>query len=278
MTRLSRKGLVLLAEGLSERDRQIIELVGRFGVLSGGQARRLFFAGAPTTASGARMARRSLACLVERRALTRLERRIGGVRAGSAGSVYRLGAVGDRLLRHWRGEPGRGRAAREPGPLFVRHGVAVTEAYVRLREAERGGTLEVLGFYPEPASWRRFAGPGGGTQTLKPDAYAAIGLGEYEYRWFIEIDCGTEGRGALTAKCQAYLSYFRSGVEQSEQGVFPRIAWITTTERRADLIVDVCARLPAEAWPLFTVTTPECAEALFLGKLDPAAVAPGRPS
>lgn len=277
MTRLSRKGLVLLADELSERDRQIIELVGRFGVLSGGQVRRLFFAGAPTAASGDRMARRSLARLVERRALTRLERRIGGVRAGSAGFVYRLGAVGDRLLRLWRDERGRGRAAREPGPLFVRHGVAVAEACVRLREAERGGKLDVLGFDPEPASWRRFSGPGGGLRTLKPDAYAAVGLGEYEYRWFIEIDCGTEGRGALSAKCQTYLAYFRSGVEQAE-GVFPRIAWITTTEQRAALIADVCGRLPAEGWPLFAVTTPERAEALFLGKLDPAAVAPGRPS
>lgn len=275
MNRLSRKGLILLADDLSDRDQQIIKLVGRFGVVSGRQVERLYFTGGSDASSNARLTRRTLARLADRRALVRLERRIGGVRAGSAGTVYRLGAVGDRLLRLWRGEGGRGRTAREPGRLFVRHGLGVTETYVRLCEAERSDALEVLAFDPEPASWRAFAGAGG-RQVLKPDAFARLGLGEYEDRYFIELDCGTEGSGALAAKCRAYLAYYRSGVEQADHGVFPRITWIATTEQRVSLIADVCGRLPAAAWPLFAVTTPECAEGLFLGRLDPAAVAPGR--
>lgn len=275
MTRLSRKGLLLLADDLSARDRQVIELVGCFGVVSGKQVERLFFDAGSEAASNARLARRSLARLTERRVLVRLERRIGGVRAGSAGTVYRLGAVGDRLVRLWRGEGGRGRTSQEPGRLFVRHNLAVTETYARLREAERSGALELLAFDPEPASWRPFAGAGG-RQVLKPDAFARLGLGEYEDRYFVEIDCGTEGRGALAAKCRTYLAYFRAGIEQAEQRVFPRIVWITTTEQRVSLIVDVCAGLPAAAWPLFAVTTPERAKELFLGTLDPAAVAPVR--
>jgi hypothetical protein len=277
MTRLSRKGLLLLADDLSSRDREIIELVGCFGVVSGKQVERLFFTAGSEVASNARLARRSLARLTEHRVLVRLERRIGGVRAGSAGSVYRVGAAGDRLLRLWRGEGGRGRAAQEPGRLFVRHNLAITETYVRLREAERSGALELLAFDPEPASWRPFAGAGG-RQVLKPDAFARLGLGEYEDRYFIEIDCGSEGRGALAAKCRTYLAFYCAGIEQTEHGVFPRIVWITTTERRVALIVDVCASLPAAAWPLFAVTTPERAKELFLGTLDPAAVAPRRVS
>jgi hypothetical protein len=277
VTRLSRKGLLLLADDLSARDRQIAELVGRFGVVSGKQVVRLFFAGGSDAASNARLARRSLARLVERRVLVRLERRIGGVRAGSAGSVYRLDAAGDRLVRLWRGEGGRGRTAREPGRLFTRHTLAITETYIRLREAERGGALELLAFDPEPASWRPFTGSGG-RQVLKPDAYARLGLGAYEDRYFIEIDCGSEGRGALVAKCRTYLAYFRAGTEQAAHGVFPRIVWITTTEQRVSLIVDVCASLPGAFWPLFAVTTPERAKDLFLGTLDPADVAPRRAS
>lgn len=275
MTRLSRKGLVLLADDLSVRDRHIVELVGRFGVVSGGQVERLFFARGATPASDARLARRCLARLTEHRALVRLERRIGGVRAGSAGSVYRLGAVGDRLLRFWRGVGGRGRTAGEPGRLFVRHGLAVTETYARLREAERAGSLELVAFDPEPASWRAF-GAAAGRQVLKPDAFARVGLGAYEDRYFIEVDCGTEGTGALAAKCRSYLAYYRAGVEQTQHGVYPRVIWITTTERRAAVIVDVCAGLPAPAWPLFVVATPERAEQLFLGTLDPATAAPRR--
>lgn len=277
MNRISRKGLILLADDLSDRDRQVIELVGRFGVVSGRQVERLFFIAGSDASSNARLTRRTLARLADRRALVRLERRIGGVRAGSAGTVYRLGAVGDRLVRLWRGEGGRGRTSREPGRLFVRHGLAVTETFVRLREAERSDALEVLAFDPEPASWRPFAGTGG-RQVLKPDAFARLGLGKYEDRYFVELDCGTEGSGALAAKCRTYLAYFRSGAEQAAHGVFPRIVWITTTEQRVSLIADVCGRLPAAAWPLFAVTTPERAEGLFLGRLDPAAVAPGRAS
>jgi hypothetical protein len=276
MTRLSRKGLLLLADDLSTRDREIIELVGRFGVVSGRQVERLFFAAGSQPVSNARLARRSLARLTEHRVLIRLERRIGGVRAGSAGSVYRVDAVGDRLVRLWRGEGGRGRAAQEPGRLFVRHGIAITEAYTRLSEAEQAGKLELLAFDPEPASWRPFAGMGG-RQVLKPDAYARLGLGAYEDRYFLEIDCGSEGRGALAAKCRTYLAYYRAGIEQAH-GVFPRIVWITTTEQRVALIVGVCASLPAGAWPLFAVTTPERAKELFLGTLDPAAVTPRRAS
>lgn len=277
MTRLSRKGLLLLAEDLSVRDRQVVELVARFRVVSGKQVERLFFAMGADPESNARLARRLLARLVERRVLLRLERRIGGVRAGSAGTVYRLGTVGDRLVRFWRGEGGRGRAAREPGRLFVRHGLAITETYVRLREAEREQKLELLAFDPEPGSWRLFEGTGG-RQVLKPDAHARIGLDKCEDHYFVEIDCGTEGRGALAAKCRTYVAYFRSGIEQAEQGVFPRVVWITTSEQRVSLIVDVCASLPAAVWSLFAVTTTERAEALFLGRLDPTEVAPRRAS
>lgn len=276
MTRLSRKGLFMLADDLSHRDREIIELFGRFAAVSSKQVERLFFVTGSEAASNARLARRTLVRLTAHRVLVRLERRVGGVRAGSAGTVYRLGAVGDRLLRLWRGAGGRGRAAQEPGRLFVRHNLAVTESYVRLREAERDGVLDLLDFDPEPTSWRPFAGAAG-RQVLKPDAFARLGLGAYEDRYFVEIDCGSEGRGALAAKCRTYLAYFRAGVEQAH-GVFPRVVWITTTEQRVALIVDVCASLPAAAWPLFAVTTPERAKALFRGTLDPAAVAPRRGS
>lgn len=268
MRRLSRNGLLELADQLSVRDREIVELVGRFGVVSGWQVERLYFTTGSVPTSNARLARRTLARLTAERVLVRLERRIGGVRAGSAGSIYRLGVAGDRLLRRWRGEDGRGQAAREPGRLFVRHKLAITEAYTRLREAERDGALDLLAFDPEPECWRRF-----GRQVLKPDGYCRIGLGAYEDRYFLEVDCGSEGSGVLATKCRTYLAAYRAGVEDR---VFPRVVWITTTERRVALIVEVCASLPAAAWPLFAVTTPERACDLFLGKLDPAEIAPGR--
>jgi hypothetical protein len=148
--------------------------------------------------------------------------------------------------------------------------------YVRLREAEAAGQLELLTFEPEPSCWRRYSGAAGGALVLKPDAFVRLGVGAYEDRYFLEIDCGTEGRGALVRKCQTYLAYYRAGREQTAHGVFPRVVWITTSERRVGLLVDVCAALPAEAWKLFAITTPERAVDLLLGSVDPAEVAPRR--
>jgi hypothetical protein len=97
-----------------------------------------------------------------------------------------------------------------------------------------------------------------------------LGLGAYEDRYFLEIDCGSEGRGALVRKCQTYLAYYRSGSEQTAHGVFPRVVWITTTERRVELLTEVCRALPSEARKVFAATTAERAPALFVGSLDPA--------
>jgi protein involved in plasmid replication-relaxation len=274
MTRLTRSRLLALGSDLSARDREMVQTVARLRLVSGKQLERLFFCDGARPETRARLARRTQARLVAAGVLGRLERRVGGVRAGSAGYVYALGPAGQRLVRLWRGDDRRSRPVYEPGGLFVRHVLAVSEAYVRLHEIERAGVLEVLGFEAEPACWRTFTGPGGGRAVLKPDAFVRLGTGAYEDRYFLEIDCGSEGRGALLRKCQTYLGYYRAGTEQTAHGVFPRVLWITTTERRARLLADVCRSLPREAGRLFAVTTEDDAAALLVGSLDPAA--PGR--
>lgn len=273
MKRVSARGLMSLAEGLSPRDRAITEAVARLRLVSGRQLERLFFAAGDQPTTGARLARRTLQRLTERRVLTRLERRIGGVRAGSAGHVYGLDVAGQRLVAFWHGEGlVRSRSGLEPGTPFVRHTLAIAEHYVRLVEAERAGALELLAFSGEPDCWRRFTGLGGAALTLKPDAFVLLGVGDYEERSFLEVDCGTEGRAALARKCRTYLDYYRSGAEQAAHGVFPRVVWITTTERRVGLLTEVCAALPPETWRLFAVGTPERALDLLGGAAAPEGV------
>jgi hypothetical protein len=261
MRRMTQARLLVVAGQLSERDRAITQAVARLRLLSGKQAERLFFAGIESPASRARITRRSLARLVELGVLARLERRIGGVRAGAAGHVY-YAAAGRRLVSYWQGEGlGPAGSAYEPTGMFTRHVLAVSESYVRLVEADRANTLRLLEFQAEPAAWRRFTGPGGRAVTLKPDAFVRLGLTRddtAELHAFLEIDCGSEGRAALTRKCRAYVAAWRSGIATD---VFPRVTWITTTERRAELLRAVCTSMPAEAWKLFLVTTPEHAVA-----------------
>lgn len=81
----------------------------------------------------------------------------------------------------------------------------------------------------------------------------------------LEVDCGTEGRGALTRKCRRYGAYFQTGIEQAESGVFPRVVWITTNQARVKLLEEVCASVVAEHKQLFKVGTTEQSVALLSG-------------
>ena len=268
MTRVGSLRLVELASSLSDRDRAITEAVTRLRLLSTSQLERLFFADIAHPATRARLTRRVLARLVARGVLGRLERRVGGVRAGAAGHVYFTASAGQRLLAYWQGEGlTRPRNRYEPTAAFVRHTLAVAETYVRLVEGERSGQLELLAFLGEPACWCSFVGPAGARLNLKPDARVRLGLGggEEEHA-FLEVDCGTEGRTALARKFRAYMAYWRSGAERE---VFPRVVWIATSQQRVSLLIDICCQLPAEAWKLFAVTTPARVLAVLSGSLPP---------
>jgi hypothetical protein len=271
VSRLSAGRLVDLAGELSARERAVIQTVARLRLVSGKQLERLHFAETRSMASRARLARRTCARLVERGVLGRLERRIGGVRAGAAGFVYFAAPAGQRLVAYWRGEGlARPRSRYEPSRAFVRHALGVSECYVRSVAAERESQLELLAFETEPA--RAFVGPAGIRSVLRPDAFVRLGLsdGATELHVYLEIDCGSEGRQALTRKCRAYIAAWRSGMAP----VFPQVIWITTTERRAELLREVCSSMPAEAWKLFVVTTPEQALDVLAG---PASQTGGTP-
>jgi hypothetical protein len=238
-----------LAEGLSPRDRAILATLRGLRLASGDQLGRLHFQGASL-----RERRRVLASLALRRLVVRLDRRVGGVRAGSAGHIYALDVAGQRLTD--RTGPAHGYRVRRPwtpGLLLTRHTLAITELDVRLVEAERRGELGLHGFVAEPQSWRRFLGRGGGPVTLKPDAALRLRVGPHDDHWFIEVDCGTESPLTLARKCDLYRAYWSSGQEQARHGVFPRVLFTVPTPARHAVVVDVLGRQPAEAWPLFTV-------------------------
>lgn len=254
MRRLGARGLIELDERLSARDRSIIEATLRLRLLSGKQLERLFFSHVERSASRARLTRRALARLTELDILGRLERRIGGVRAGAAGYVYYPAPLSQRLSALWHGESRHRIHDRyEPSRSFARHTLAVSECYVQLIEADRAGTVELLSFEREPA-WN-FTDTTGQRAALRPDAFVRLGLDQAtELYAFLEIDCGSEGRQALTRKCRTYVEAWRAGIAQP---VFPKVLWITTSQRRLDVLTEICAAMPAEAWQLFIVSTPD---------------------
>jgi hypothetical protein len=199
------------------------------------------------------MARRTLRRLVDLRVLARVERPSGGLYGGSPGNVFTLHVAGLRLAN---GDAGR-QSPRRPHPVsrtFLDHALAVTEWYVRLAEAERTGGPKVLDFQGEPGSWRQFASYAGGREVLKPDAFVSLVSGEWEDRFFLEIDRSTEHTPALRRQLDRYVRYWRSGQEQATSEVFPGVLWIVPDVERHAVLVDVIGHLPAEAWPIFRVS------------------------
>ncbi len=234
---------------LSDRDRHILGLVARFRIVSGAQLRELFWPEG-TAETRARLARRSLARLATLDLLAPLARRVGGVRAGSAGYCFALGPAGQRLLR-----AGRPRRPVTPGARHLAHTLAVAQLYVDLVVAQRWGLGELLAFEPEPACWRRYPGPYGAGETLKPDAYLRLASGDYEYSWFVEIDLDSESQTTIAGKAERYLDCFHAGIVQKSEGVFPKTIWTTPSEKRADALRAIFARLPEDGARLFVVTT-----------------------
>jgi protein involved in plasmid replication-relaxation len=242
-----------LEADLSERDRKILQIIDLLKVMSGSQLRRLCFAGTNTARTGDQLARRALLRLTQARLLHRLERRVGGAARGSEGFVYCLAPDGQRLLRRGRGEPeGRGRLWSEPGLRTLDHRLAVTEFYVSLTETTRERQHSaVLEFAVEPACWRDYLGNSLSQRTLKPDAFARIGVADLELVWWLEIDRGTVTQRTRASQAEQYREYWRSGAAGD---LMPRVLWVAKTEAQADRVG--AAIDPAAAPPgLFVVAT-----------------------
>jgi hypothetical protein len=230
----------------------VLRSLAQLRLLTGEQVRRLHMTeGSPATQ--ARRARSLLQRLTELRLVVRLGRRVGGVRAGSAGYVYGISGHGQAVLSIDGLHGKQRRRVWETSPAFQDHVLCVADTYIALVEAERRGDVEALDFAAEPAAWRRFPGTHGQAVTLKPDAFVRLGVGELEHSAFAEVDMGTESGPTIARKCEVYARYWRAGIEQSKNEVFPRVLWLASSEHGARRITDVLTRLPREVQPLFHV-------------------------
>lgn len=255
---ISRRGLEQLCDRLSERDLAVITSVKEHRFLSAHQIEELHFSDHTTGEACARVCRRVLARLTRDRLLSRLRRRVGGIRAGSASFIYALGPIGSRLVAEHR-------RLTEPSPLFLDHTLAVAETRVQLVRAARRGQLELVRVEVEPACWRRYTGPGGSPEVVRPDLYVVTASDAYEDCWFLEIDRGTESPTAISRKCRAYELYWRTGIEQEAHGTFPLVTWVAVDNPRAERIRTTISGTRNLRRDLFRVTTSDAVVALIAG-------------
>jgi len=241
------------AGGLSDRDWAILADLGRVRLLTGRHVQRLHLHnGSPLTQ--ARRTRSTLQRLTNQGLLHRFGRNIGGVNAGSSGHVYGLATKGQRLLDR-RGPAGgvRRRQPWEASTPFFDHILAVSEFYVRSREAEHRAAFDLLEFDAEPTCWRHWTDTSGSRLVLKPDAFVVAARKDLIYSTFIEVDLATESRTVIRRKGEAYVAYWQNGTEQVTRHVFPRVVWLVPDEHRRALVADGLSRADPEGWRLFQV-------------------------
>lgn len=228
---------------LTDRDLQILRLVGRFGQLSSGHIRDLVFDGLSDVPC-----KRRLAHLTKHRALARIERRtVGGTGAGSGQYVYQLGSLGWQIVRregrYW------------PYRAVNYHSLAVGDVYVDLKRLERVGQLRVEFLSAEPDTWASIAGA-----ELRPDLHVILHdlVTNRIISLWIEVDMGTERQKQLKDKMARYYHAFLHSTEELLEGMgigrdFPLVAFLVPDDDRLNELRHLVARGADEAQALFDV-------------------------
>ncbi|MDR1410486.1 MAG: replication-relaxation family protein [Oscillospiraceae bacterium] len=235
---MTKRRLEELRHELTERDNAILEALRDCRYLTGQQIVRLYFGGnAESQTAQFSAAYRCLNRLRDYGLIKSLQRRIGGVRAGSGSYVWRLTQAGFRLLHMYSADRQIHKPYREPSLTFLSHTLLISEAWVQLTEICAKHDFVIAGVQFEPDSWRYYFARLGKTDTLKPDLYAAIRSDGYEDHWFIEIDRDTETVARILEKCERYIHYQRTGAEQQQSGVFPYVVWIVPDARRKNSLI-----------------------------------------
>ena len=224
--RVSRRQLEQFAVDLQGRDQAILHALQNSRYMTSGQISRQHFEADHANPSAAqRAANRAMNRLQGYGLITSLNRRVGGVNGGSSGFVWGLTPPGSRFVNLGADDQPRKRNF-EPSPHFIKHTLGVSELNVQLLGMAGIGVMDIQF---EPNCWRTYQG-----NTLKPDLYAVTSDGEYEDSWFFELDLATEAPSRVVSKCEQYQDYYRSGVEQSDFGVFPMVVWIVPDSKRRD--------------------------------------------
>jgi hypothetical protein len=257
MSRVSAAQLLRLSERLSQQRWCLLKTVASLRLASGGQLARYCYPDKEPPMA-VRSARRDLQWLHDHGVLHRLARQIGGVKAGSMGYVWALGAVGVRLLDLKHGEGvSRARSRYEPTVGFVDHALAVSEVFVGLHEHLRdpwlGEPTSTMEFRVEREAWRSYLDKLGMPATLKPDAEVRLVRQGFDERAWLEVDRATERRAVVRNKCAAVIAYKNTGQEQAAEGIFPITVWLTTSEERAAVLREVINEFSFHDRQLFTV-------------------------
>ena len=268
-TKLDRHQLERIEQQLTARDHAVLQAIRKYRFLTTDQIGRLYITDCSTKASHTRHQNLLTKRLANHGLIRSLARRVGGVGGGSSMQIWHLTEAGHRLLTL--NDPGDHPRKRfvEPSSTFLAHTLAIAECAVQLtclcRESE---DLSLEQVDTEPPCWRAYK-TGDKVSYLKPDLFAITNYDSYEDRWFIEMDLDTESPMQVVEKCNIYLHYYYTGVEQKETGMFPLIVWIVpSTARKERLKEYIRERLKGHP-KMFLVITPDELEKMLRQFIGP---------
>lgn len=267
-TKLTRQQLEEIEARLSARDHAVLQAIRKYRFLTSTQIGRLYITDCSTKTSQTRQQNLLLQRLGGHGLIRPLERRVGGYGGGSTVQVWHLTEAGQRLLIL--NDPGAQPRKRfsEPSAMFLHHTLAIAECAVQLiclcRDSE-DLSLELVD--AEPSCWRKYRDDNR-TCYLKPDLFAVTGYDGYEDRWFIEMDLGSESMPQVLEKCNAYLRYYYTGLEQKATEMFPLVVWIVKDSQRKENL-KACIRENLQGHPkMFLVITPDELEKMLRQFID----------
>lgn len=211
---------------LSQRDYEVLKLVGTFGQLASTHITELIFADRSHSVPDKVLGR-----LTAAKYLVRVGRRASGDKGGAGAYTYQLGRHGRALLD----VDGR-------QTLNVNnHALMVADTYAELRRAERLGVLALTDWAVE--------------RSVPPNVRADLAVSldfpqqSRRSRYFLEIDLGTERPTRITEKVAGYWQ----AVEASTAEYFPYVVFVVRQQARKNELARVFRRLPEEQQDMLRV-------------------------
>lgn len=221
---------------INQRDRQLLNLLANFKVLTTAHMRELIFYTSPSRTSLDNAIRRlkNLGFIVER------NQRLIGFRGGGQLKSYQIGREAwsryyDRAFKLWPNQD---------------HTLAIADIYLALVRLERQNKLTINHYSTEPDSWHVTRG-----HQLEPDLFADLSLpdGMRILQW-LEVDLSTESDRKLRDKVERYINAYSEFVVGDIEA-WPLIVWVCIDEYRVRDIERILRRYTADERQLFRVKT-----------------------
>ena len=201
--RIKTKQLTNLSNTLSGKDRQILIFLQSCKYAYSEHIRNLFYTDSASVSTASRAANRTTKKLKELGLIQSVGRQIGGRGSGSTSFIWYLTELGYRVIGLENGTESRKRVV-VPSLVFIRHTLSITETYTQIVKAiSASSSVKIQKVEWEPECWR-IVNKNRKETSLRPDLYLETINGEYEDRWFIEVDLDTEDIGTVCTKCRRY--------------------------------------------------------------------------